>query len=180
MKLNIIGKNMDVNDNLKEVANKKLEKLNKFFSEDIKGDAVFKTIRNNKILEVTIYLPDGAVLRSEQSTNDMYNSIDRAVAQLDRQIRKHKTKLQKKYRNSDTIRFDRIEEYKEEVQDEIDTPKIVREKTFALRPMSKDEAALQMELVTHDFFLFLDEATNQVSVIYKRGDGHYGVLQADV
>lgn len=179
MKLNIIGKNMEVAENLKEVAHKKLEKLNRYFAEDIEGDAVFRTVRNNKILEVTIHLPDGSKLRSEQTTDDMYGSIDRVVAQLDRQIRKHKTKLQKKYRNNDTIRFERIEDLSAEESGGEKSPEIVREKSFHLRPMSREEAMLQMELVTHDFFLFLDRDTDLVSVLYKRGDGDYGIIAGE-
>lgn len=172
MKLNIVGKNMEVDENLREIATKKFSKLDKFFASDIKGDIVFKTIINNKMLEVTIYLPDGAVLRSEESSNDMYSSIDKALNQLERQVRKHKTKLQKIYRNTDSIRFDSIEP----LEEEDNAPKIVKEKTFKLKPMTREEAILQMELVTHDFYFFLDSDTNLASVLYRREDGNYGII----
>lgn len=174
MRLNFIGKNMEVTQDLKDIATEKLGKLDKFFSEDVKADVMFKSIRNDKILEVTVFLPDGAVLRSEQNTNDFYNSIDKALNQLERQVRKHKTKLQKIYRDTKSIRFETIESIEEEVKEE--GPKIVREKSFELVPMTREEAILQMELVVHDFYLFLDESTNKVSVLYKRGDGNYGII----
>lgn len=174
MKLNFMSKNMEVGQDLKDVATKKLSKLDKFFSEDVKADVMFKQIRNNKILEVTVFLPDGAVLRSEQSSNDIYNSIDKALNQLERQVRKHKTKLQKIYRDTKSIRFETIEPIEETKEN--DVPKIVREKTFELRPMTREEAILQMELVVHDFYLFRDAETNRVCVLYKRGDGNYGII----
>ena len=173
MKLNYIGKNMEVTNDLKELAEKKLSKLDKFFAQDIKADVVFKEQKSDKILEVTVYLPDGAVLRSEQKSDDMQNCMDKALAQLERQVRKHKTKLQKRYKNNDSIRFDTIEPLNEEANEE---GKIVREKSFELIPMSREEAILQMELVVHDFYLFLDAETGKVSVLYKRGDGNYGII----
>ncbi len=172
MKLNFIGKNMEVGQDLKDVATKKLSKLDKFFAEDVKADVMFKHTKKDRILEVTVFLPDGAVLRSEQKTDDFYNAIDKALNQLERQVRKHKTKLQKKYRDTKSIRFETIEPI-EEIDD---APKIVREKSFELVPMTREEAILQMELVVHDFYLFLDADTNKVSVLYKRGDGNYGII----
>ena len=176
MKLEFIGKNLNIYSDVKEICEKKLEKLNKYFADDILAKALFKTQKNNKILEVTIYLPDGKVLRSEQSSDDFLNAIDKVVKELDRQIRKHKTKLQKIYKSNETIRFDAIEELKEED----DSPKIVREKNYELRPMTREEAMLQIEMVKHDFFLFLDVDTNKVSVLYRRGDGDFGLIHGDI
>ena len=108
MKMNYTGKNMEVTDALRDVTEKKLSKLEKYFQTDIAGNVTFGTEKNRKIIEVTINLP-GTILRAEESSDDMYASIDKTVDVLERQIRKHKTKLQKRYQNNDTIRFDNVQ-----------------------------------------------------------------------
>src|SRR5690554_7893242 len=105
MKLNFVGKNMEVTEALKNVTEKKLGKLDKYFQKDAEGNVAYSVERNRKIIEVTINLP-GTILRAEESSDDMYASIDKTVDILERQVRKHKTKLQKRYRNNDTIRFE--------------------------------------------------------------------------
>ncbi|MCI6609612.1 MAG: ribosome-associated translation inhibitor RaiA [Ezakiella sp.] len=177
MKLTIVAKNFNMTPDLKEITEKKLSKLDKFFSEDIHGTAVLRKVKSDEIMEVTITLPDGTVMRSEQKTKDFYETVDKVLAQLERQIRKHKTRLQKRYQNNDSIKFAEIPDF--EMQSKEEAPKIVREKVFFLKPMSREEAALQMELVTHDFYLFRDSETDKVSVIYKRGDGDYGLIREE-
>ena len=177
MKLTIVARNFEKTPDLKEMTEKKLSKLDKFFAEDITGTAVFRRVKSDEILEVTITLPDGQVLRSEQKTKDFYESIDKVLNQLERQIRKHKTKLQKRYKDTKSIKFEAIPDL--EPKEKVEGPKIVREKAFFLKPMSREEAALQMDLVTHDFYLFRDADNDKVSVIYKRGDGDYGVLREE-
>lgn len=177
MKLTVIARNFELTPDLRELTEKKLSKLDKFFSEDITGNAVFRKVKSDEILEVTISLPDGTVLRSEQKTKDFFESVDKVLNQLERQIRKHKTKLQKRYQNNKSIKFESIPDSEEKVSEE--GPKVVREKEFFLKPMSKEEAALQMELVTHDFYLFKDSENDKISVIYKRGDGNYGVIREE-
>lgn len=177
MKLTVIARNFELTPDLKELTEKKLSKLDKFFSEDITGNAVFRKVKSDEILEVTISLPDGTVMRSEQKTKDFFESVDKVLNQLERQIRKHKTKLQKRYQNNKSIKFESIPDNEEKPSDE--SPKVVREKEFFLKPMSKEEAALQMELVTHDFYLFRDSENDKISVLYKRGDGNYGVLREE-
>jgi len=104
MKMNYAGKNVEVTDALRDVTEKKLTKLDKYFQKDIEGNVTFSTQKNRKIIEVTINLP-GTIIRAEESSDDMYASIDKAVDVLERQVRKHKTKLQKRYKNTETIRF---------------------------------------------------------------------------
>ena len=125
MKLQFIGKNIEITDALKEITAKKFEKLDKFFSKDIEGKVTFSSVKNDKIFEATIYLPNSTILRAEESTSDMYTSIDIVLDNLERQIRKNKTKLQKKYQALETIRFEKISEPVEEEE-----PKIVRVKNF--------------------------------------------------
>lgn len=174
MKLQFIGKNIEITDALKEITAKKFEKLDKFFSKDIEGKVTFSSVKNDKIFEATIYLPNSTILRAEESTSDMYTSIDIVLDNLERQIRKNKTKLQKKYQSLETIRFEKISEPVEEEE-----PKIVRVKNFDVATMSEEEAILQIELLNHDFFIFKNAKDSKTNVLYKRKDGNYGLIIAD-
>ncbi len=173
MKLNFVGKNIEVTDALKDVTVKKFEKLDKFFSKDIEGKVVFSVVKNNRIFEATIYLPNKTILRAEESTNDMYTSIDVVLDRLERKIRKNKTKLQKKYHSQETIRFEKISDLKE---DEEEDKKIIKVKNFDVSLMSEQEAILQIELLNHDFFVFKNSKDDKTNVLYKRKDGNYGVI----
>lgn len=179
MKLNYTGKNYDISTALREVADKKLGRLDKYFKEDVEGRVTFSTQKNFRIVEVTIFLP-GVVLRAEEASDEMYTAIDRCVDALERQIRKYKTRLQKRYNTGETIRFENILHSEDEPVEEDNGPKIVRVKRFGLKPMSPEEAVLQMELVGHAFFVFLDGETNEVQVVYKRKDGDYGLIEPEV
>ena len=174
MKLQFIGKNIEITDALKEITAKKFEKLDKFFSKDIEGKVTFSSVKNDKIFEATIYLPNSTILRAEESTSDMYTSIDIVLDNLERQIRKNKTKLQKKYQALETIRFEKSSEPVEEEE-----PKIVRVKNFDVATMSEEEAILQIELLNHDFFIFKNAKDSKTNVLYKRKDGNYGLIIAD-
>ncbi|MDU1022432.1 MAG: ribosome-associated translation inhibitor RaiA [Peptoniphilus harei] len=172
MLLNFVGKNIELTESLKNVAEKKFSKLDKYFSEEAEARVVFSTVREEQTVEVTIFLPK-TIIRAEETTDDMYSSMDNAVDALARQIRKHKTKLKRRYQNNETIRFDEIvEKEKEETEN-----KIVKRKNFELSPMNEEEAILQMELLNHNFFVFLDADTETVSIVYKRKDGNYGKIE---
>lgn len=173
MLLNFVGKNIELTESLKNVAEKKFSKLDKYFSKEVEARVVFSTIREEQTVEVTIFLPK-TIIRAEETTDDMYSSIDNAVDALARQIRKHKTKLKRRYQNNETIRFDEIVE-KEKVEEP--EKKIVKRKNFELNPMNEEEAILQMELLNHNFFVFLDADTDAISVVYKRKDGNYGKIE---
>ncbi len=171
MLFNFVGKNIELTDSLKDMAEKKLSKLEKFFSEEIEARVVFSVIKESQTVEVTVFLPD-TIIRAEETTDDMYTSIDRAVDALERQIRKYKTRLKNRYQNNDTIRFDLIEDKTEE-----EKTNIVKRKKFQLNPMNEEEAILQMELLNHKFFIFLDEDLETIKVLYKRNDGNYGIIE---
>lgn len=177
MKLNFTGKNMEITDALRDVTEKKLGKLDKYFQKDIEGNVTFSSEKNRKIIEVTINLP-GTIIRAEESTDDMYASIDKTVDVLERQIRKHKTKLQKRYQNNETIRFENVLPLP--MEDDSEKPKLVRKKKFGLKPMSSEEAILQMELLRHNFYVFLDSDNEGVSIVYKRKDGNYGLIEPEL
>lgn len=179
MLLELVGKNIELTEAMKNSAEEKLSKLDKFFDDQVRARAVFSTQKNNQTAEITIFLP-GTIVRAEETTPDLYASMDKAVDILERQIRKHKTKLKKRYQNnSDTIRFENIESVVED--HEVDnTPKIVKRKKFDLRPMFEEEAILQMDLLNHDFFIFLNAENDNVEVLYRRDDNNYGVIDVDV
>ena len=171
MRVTVIGKNINVTPALKEIVEKKISKLDKYFQPDTEARATLTVQKNRQILEVTI---NGVILRCEEATDDMYKSIDLVEAKLERQIRKQKTKLQR--RNNESLRFNSIKEIA--VEDDEDG-EIVKVKKFNIKPMNTEEAILQMELVQHNFFVFKDADTNNVNVIYKRKDGNYGLLEPD-
>ncbi len=177
MKLHYVGKNIEVTDTLREVAEKKYSRLGKYFQQDLEGTVTFVAEKNHRIAEVTIYLP-GTILRSEQSTDDMYTSIDRTVDALESQIRKYKARLQKRFGHEDTIRFENIEQPEEDTHPQEDK-RIVKVKRFDLKPMDAEEAGMQMELLGHNFFVYRDGETDGVNVIYKRNDGNYGLIEAE-
>lgn len=174
MKLNFTGKNMEVTEALKDVTDKKFGKLEKYFQENIEGDVVFSTEKNRQIIEVTINLP-GTILRAEEASDDMYAAIDKSVDVLERQIRKHKTKLQRRYNNGETIRFENVMP----LEEEDDRPKVVKVKRFDMKPMSVEEAILQMELLRHNFFVFMNADSDDLNVLYKRKDGNYGLIEPE-
>lgn len=176
MKMNYAGKNMEVTEALKDVTEKKLSKLDKYFQKDIVGNVTFSTEKNRKIIEVTINLP-GTILRAEEASDDMYASIDKTVDILERQIRKYKTRLQKRFKNNETIRFENVIPLP--VEDESSRPKLVKKKSFGLKPMSSEEAILQMELLRHNFFVYMDDESENISVVYKRKDGNYGLIEPE-
>lgn len=177
MKLNFTGKNMEITDALRDVTEKKLGKLDKYFQKDIEGNVTFSSEKNRKIIEVTINLP-GTIIRAEESTDDMYASIDKTVDVLERQIRKYKTKLQKRYKNNETIRFENVLPLP--MEDDFEKPRLVKKKKFGLKPMSSEEAILQMELLRHNFYVFLDSDNEGVSIVYKRKDGNYGLIEPEL
>jgi len=177
MKLIYTGKNVEVTQALKDVTDKKFGKLDKYFQAEVVGNVTFSTEKNRKIIEVTINLP-GTILRAEESSDDMYASIDKTLDILERQIRKYKTKLQRRFQNNETIRFDNIPSLP--VDDNEEKPKVVRRKKFALKPMSVDEAILQMELLRHNFFVYIDADDEEMTIIYKRKDGNYGVIEPEI
>ncbi|MDO4778095.1 MAG: ribosome-associated translation inhibitor RaiA [Tissierellia bacterium] len=175
MKIKYIGKNINVRDNFKESVDKKLGRLDKYFVEDVEATATFSVYGNFKTAEVTIWLKSGTIMRAEETSDDMLASVDLVVESLDRQLRKYKTKLKAK-KSTESIRFEEVPETEETVHED-DKPNIVRVKKIGLKPMFVEDAVLQMELLGHAFFVYLDAETELVSVVYKRNDGNFGLIE---
>ena len=172
MKVTITGKNFNTYQHLEDTIEKKLEKLDKYFSEDIDAKVVLSKEKNKDKIEVNINAK-GAQFRTEQAAEDVYEGLDKAIDKLSRQMTKFKGKLQKKYQDNKSVRFEAIPQPEETEE----VGKLVRTKKVALRPMSAEDAVLEMEMSGHDFFLFLDEETDSVNAVYKRKDDNYGVLE---
>lgn len=175
MKLIISGRGFEVTDGLKERLHKKLSKLDKFFQEDAEAYVRFSQERGGRnIIEITISV-GGLILRAEEVSGDMFSSIDGAVDKLSRQIRRHRTKLEKKLHvKIDLGTDDALSPGEDEPQ-----YNIVRTKKFPVKPMHVDDAIAQMELLDHVFYLFLNEESGSMCVLYRRKDGTYGLLQPE-
>ena len=175
MKTEIIGKNIEVTEALKNYVETKVSKLDNYFERRTTCKALLKVRKNRHTFELTIRV-DGLVFRAEETSEDMYKSIDRSVDKLSRQVRKHKTKLMKRRLNGkESIRCTEIPVQKEEEED-----LIVRRKSIQVSPMIEDEAILQMNLIGHDFFIYQDHESGNVNVIYTRKNGEYGVIDVNM
>ena len=171
MKVTIIGRQMNVWDEMKIAIEKKLAKLDKYFGEDCEATVTLSTKRNLKNLEITISAY-GTIFRSETDDETFRNALDRSIYSIERQIRKNKTRLSKKMRSGafDEGFLDTGEDYEEDKEFNI------RTKSFYFKPMSVEEAIMQMNLLDHEFFVFRDDQTEEVCVVYKRKDGNYGLI----
>jgi putative sigma-54 modulation protein len=172
MRLSIVGKGMAVSDYLESMVEKKASKLEKFFKDDTEVIITLSIEKMRHIAEVTVPFYDGTFLRTEETSGDLYSSVDAAIKKLERKIKKHKTRLQKDLHEK---AYDYIEvEYEEET-----APEVVRQKSYSLKPMDIEEAGEQMELLGHNFFVFTRAETGDVNVLYRRKDGDYGLLEPE-
>ena len=183
MKLIIKGKHMNVTDSIEAYIRKKMEKLEKYFDPILESTATVSIEKNRHIFEVTLHAKK-AIIRAEEESGDMYTSIDRVVDKLERQIIKYKEKLySKSHAEHSKIKNKTLMEDQTEINVDVpedDDAKIVKTKKFALKPMSPEEATLQMDLLGHNFYVFHNDATNQVNVIYKRKDGNLGLIEPEL
>lgn len=174
MELNIRGDKVTVTKAIKDYVNEKISKLNKYFDNDknIKATVIIRVKNGEQIIEVTVPT-NKFTLRAEEKHVDLYAAIDLVVDKLERQIRKNKTKLNNKYKN--IIQLDINTDFEVEENEEEDV-KVVKRKNIDSKPMDEEEAMLQMELLNHDFFVFKNVDEECVSVMYKRKDGNYGII----
>jgi len=174
MRYIISGKNINVTEALKEAVESKLSKLDRYFSPDTEVHATLSVEKGRQNIEVTIPIK-GTIIRAEQDSNDMYVSIDLVEEVIERQIKKYKTKIIDK-KQSATAFSDLFIQEEAEPDESI---KIVKTKRFAMKPMDPEEACLQMELLGHDFFMFLNSETEQINVVYKRKANTYGLIEPE-
>ncbi|UFJ40029.1 ribosome-associated translation inhibitor RaiA [Brevibacillus humidisoli] len=182
MKMQVRGENIQVTAALRDYVEKKLGRLERYFDNGQVKDVnvTLRVLRGDGIIEVTIPMT-GVIIRAEETHEDMYAAIDLVIEKLERQIRKYKTKINRKLRHDSTakIALRQAESVAVLTDDEEDDDElnIVRTKRFDLKPMDAEEAVLQMDMLGHSFFVFQNSVTNEVNVVYRRNDGRYGLIE---
>ena len=179
MKYNIRGENIEVTGAIREYVEKKIGKLERYFDTPPTSEVhVNLSVYNEEQqIEVTIPMTD-LLLRGEEQHTDLYAAIDLVVDKLERQIRKYKTKVNRKFRQKGSPKHIFAELEKEaNNKNESDEIEIVRTKRFNLKPMDSEEAIMQMDMLGHSFFVFTNAATDDTNVVYRRKDGKYGLIE---
>lgn len=174
MKSNIVARKYEVTSEIRDRLEKKLSKLDRFFPEETTANVTFASKRGRDNVEITIF-HKSLTYRAEVYEADALTGIDKAVSIIERQIRKNKTKLERRLREN---AFEAVpdEEFKDVAEEQLT---ISRHKQIELVPMSTEEAVLQMNLTSHDFFVYKNENDGKVNVVYKRYDGGYGILEVE-
>ena len=175
MKFVISGKNIDVTEGLKSAVEDKLGKLEKYFTSDTEVIVTLSVEKERQKIEVTIPVK-GNIIRSEQVSSDMYVSIDLVEEVIERQLKKYRTKLVTKQQNAAAVFKQDFLDEKSEDDEEI---KIIRTKKFDMKPMYPEDACVEMELLGHDFYVFINAETEDVNVVYKRKGNTYGLIEPD-
>ena len=178
MNLQLRGKNTEVTEGLRNYVEKRFAKLEKYFTREMTGTVTLIIERNEHIIEATIPI-NRFIIRAEESSHDMYTSIDNVVEKIERQVRKYKTRVNRKGKQvgMDYLPFTTTEEPESTEEDVINNDRIEKTKTFVVKPMDVEEAIMQLELVDHDFFVFLNDKTDEIEVVYRRKGNKYGLIQ---
>jgi len=179
MIIEIISKNYNASERLKNLIEKKLEKLNRYFEEDTKVKIMLKAIqahKNTELFSLELSIASGKdIMRVEVSDKDMFALIDLAVPKLEKQIIKHRKKIEDKFKK---FRVKAIAE--EDIEEVEENRGVVRSKVYGLMPMTVEDAIEEQELIGHSFYVFLNKSTSAVNVLYKRNDGNYGLIETVV
>jgi putative sigma-54 modulation protein len=176
MNVIITSKNFNASDHLRDTIESKLGKLSKYFSDDIVANVTLSTEKGRQKIEATINA-GGTIFRAEDTTTDIYSGVDKVLDKLSGQMSRFKSKLIRKHKDNKSIVFDDVPDFMEDDEEDL---QVVKRKKFELLPMTTDEAILQMELLQHNFFVFLDMETDGVGVVYKRTGGNYGLLETEI
>jgi putative sigma-54 modulation protein len=177
MAINVRGKNIEITPALKDYVGKRVGKVTKYFEAHGEITVILTVEKGRHIVEVTVPV-NGMLLRGEESTADMYTSIDLVIEKLEKQIEKYKTKLARKLRGG----LFKGELVAAPEHDNVDTGEefaLVKTKRFAVKPMDAEEAVMQMNLINHDFYVFTNAETEEVNVVYRRKDGRYGLIEPE-
>ncbi len=173
MKTKIITKKFTLTDDVREWCEKKLKKLDKFFPDGTEATVILLSTHVGERIEITIS-SGGALFRSEVEDKDYKCALDSALAHLERQIRKNRTRLEKRFKVPKNVFTP------EELEEAEDAQAVVKTKKFEMHPMTVDEAILQMNLLGHTFYMFMNSEQGTYNVVYKRSDGNYGVIEPEV
>lgn len=175
MKITYTARKVNLRDNFKERCEKKLAKFNKIFSEDAIANVVVTLEKNRQTVEITIR-DNRMVYRAESTQPEMNDALDRVIDILMRQIRKNKTRLEKRIKSGGSLDL-LTAELPQGTEEPEEDYQVVRKKQVLIKPISVDEAILEMNMINHDFFMFINAETDEVNVVYKREGGHYGLLE---
>ena len=170
----ISGRNIDVTEGLKSAIHEKIGKLERYFTPDTEVHVTLSVEKERQKIEITIPMK-GNIVRAEQTSDDMYVSIDLVEEIIERQLRKYKNKIVDRQQAAASLSKAFVEE---EIEDD-DEIKIIRSKRFAMKPMDPEEACVQMELLGHDFYVFRNAISDEVNVVYKRKDHTFGLIEPD-
>ena len=173
MQLSLYGKHLELTDALRDYVQQRLDKLDRYFPGPHTAQVALSVQREQQTVEVTVPF-EGLILRAQESDTSMYAAIDLVLDKLERQIHKFKTRVHRKQRHQSA----RADNGALVTVEEPDTEELVRHKRFPLKPMTVDEAMLQMNLLGHDFFVFRDAGTEEIVVLYRRKQGGYGLIAA--
>lgn len=171
MKYIISGRNIEITDGLKDAVIEKIGKLERYFTEDTEAKITLSVEKDRQKIEVTIPVK-GSTIRAEQTSTDMYVSIDLVEETIERQLKKYKTRLTAREQAASFT-----DSYIDEDYEESSEIRIVKTKRFGIKPMNAEEACLQMELLGHSFYVFCNDQTDEVNVVYKRKDGAFGLIE---
>lgn len=174
MRFTITGRNIDVTPGLRAAIEEKIGKLDRYFNSDAEAIVTLSVQKDKQIIEVTIPVK-GNMIRAEESSSDMYVSIDLVQEIIERQMKKYKNKLLDKKQTAQAFSDWSISDENDSDED----IKIVKTKRFAMKPMDPEEACFQMELLGHSFYMFLNSDTEEVNVVYKRRNGAYGLIEPE-
>lgn len=173
------GKNIEITPSLREYVEKRVGKVTKYFENVGEISVLLSVSKGRHIVEVTVPVQGGILLRGEDATMDMYTSIDLVVEKLERQIHKQKTKLSRRFREgglkTEAFKDEEIPVRQKDTEEEY---AVVKKKKFVVKPMDVQEAIMQMNLLNHNFFVYRDSRTEDVNVVYRRDDGDYGLIES--
>jgi len=178
MKITITGRKVNLRDSFKDLVNKKLSKFEKFFGDEAEANVTVTLEKNRQKVEITVR-SKGYIYRAEQTSEEMNDALDIAIDHLSRQIRKNKTRLDKRLKaDKPQAVFEPLEVDQPEIEEESEF-QIIRSKKFPVSAMDIDEAILQMNMLGHEFFMFRNDFTKEINVVYRREDGGYGLLEPE-
>ncbi len=177
MKFNTIGRKVTISDKITDYLEKKIGKLDKFFKDESEARIVIGAVKDKVYVEASIYA-GGMIYRAEETDDDVLAAIDKIVDVIERQIRKNKTRLEKKIKRDAVVDTLLISGGQYDEPEDDSEFKIVKRKRFHVKPMSPEEAVLQMNLLGHNFFVFRNQDTDEMNVVYKRKDGNYAIIES--
>ena len=183
MRITISGKQMELTDAIKDAVEAKLERLDYYLNPETDVQVTLSAKKARQKAEVTIIPISGPIIRAEDTEESLYAAIDVVYDKLNTQLRKYKKRVQDRHHSNESIRFNHIEDLsEEEMRDENENSiniSIDRLKKFSIKPMSPEEAVLQMDLLGHDFYMFTNTQTDDISIVYKRKNGGYGMIEKE-